>query len=1434
MRNKEYEKKIFGELPVLIEIFDMILGANSSYCNNITCYFNFIAQNIFSDVNINDVSYKSYLFMLDSLNHAIIEILANNTYIYMINNLFLYYFPSLTNATFISGDTVSNVVSQKYFTNYIGSFQNQINNLLFYGVNIDTIIAYQNTTLVTNYNLTISTSMEISNNVFYGSVSQIIMDLEIQYTDYTDISNNLMANCTIYVTEYNNIYAISLSVSNSVVNITMNNNIFTDLIISNNITMQGFYPPQMNALIQTQLFTGANIFITNSVFQRISLSALLSYFLNLQGQSISLTNITINNINLTNTNGYAIFVISPDLTLNNITLSQISAIPNLDYLGDRGFILLSYIDIYFHARNNVTLNGLTINDWDQGYFFTGKSSSFNFYVADSNFISVDEVFMIHSNGGYYNFDNVYYYSGQGSFFTTTSVASIPSLIIVTEFNMTNAINSAPRGAFKIDWIEFNFYANGVLINNLGLLTTGNFKGTILIQNIVLAGDVDLGFALSPSLGFTNITIINMTLSYYFGDYLFQIVSQGDVFINLTQILISETLLNFGLYFTSQSAVNSEIVVSDVVACDSRIAGFLVTKIGAGKAKLSLLNAIFFSGAYSLIQNLNATLIVNNLVNSAIRFEDTVFDSGEYTMNSSITNISIYNVTSSNPWLLLSYKGLQIDSLVFASNANGLYFFKSNVSINSSIFTGNINGMISSAGGALTCDYANVFVNNTIALYNLAAVGGFIYDNISVYVGGIVLENSKIMENYAFYYGSQIASNAFKLQMAILPSENANSLFSDYYNISLVEVQSIFQYSEYVLNNASTTANINLLFSLTFFDFYNQQFIFGPPVISVNVTLDNPITGISNVFLSGNQMQDAVNISASLIAFPPANSSITVTFYIGLELEILTLNLTINSRNCMIGEVYDGITKSCELCPANYYSLNSTQQCQICPFGAICPGGSIFNVSKNFWRNPGTPNIYPCLDDGILRCIGGMNESSQCDLGFSGALCLGCDISAGYSKSTGNTCIQCTGNNSYTWMKNILIFLFGYAYQLIFIILAYNSNYSFVVRVIHKNDEKNYYKSKIYEVAVQFFFFTNFLYIILLIVTYASYIETSLVVILDEIQFLVILSASSITQSSDFSCWILSMGFNPNNLTYVRVVFTTIVPIFKIIVTIGVLMIVNFIKKVENLSTKISIIVISIILLDQNYVLQILSQFSTCFNGELSGFSEMDPNISCADPQFISFVNNYVIPNIIFWGIGIPLIFAILLFIYKDRRREQKVRFNLGGLMNNFEDKLFYWGLVVLLVRQILLIIFTLIKDPKNATLFAIVLMGGYSYLTGRVKPYYIEYLNNTDKYCSFLIYVTLIMFNQAIGNYYPIMTSIFVVGIFLIYASIIGVLGFRALSGFIVHYRTFKSRNKIFSVDSSILDSSIGGNSSLDTSLNKKSIELQGRISSDSMSREKI
>lgn len=187
-----------------------------------------------------------------------------------------------------------------------------------------------------------------------------------------------------------------------------------------------------------------------------------------------------------------------------------------------------------------------------------------------------------------------------------------------------------------------------------------------------------------------------------------------------------------------------------------------------------------------------------------------------------------------------------------------------------------------------------------------------------------------------------------------------------------------------LTNNSIIANLPSGRSLDFpieveiCDIYSQKIVtMNNGLITARLIDINESSITSYKKLSGVTTQKITNGSAffdNLVIFSnPVDTILALEFSSDLILKNIdnfdyfevkseyTLEIPIEVRECLPGEIYDSLVSACFVCPLNYYSFDiKDKKCKECLLDMDCYGGMNVSLKSGYWRS----NIY---SDNILEC-----------------------------------------------------------------------------------------------------------------------------------------------------------------------------------------------------------------------------------------------------------------------------------------------------------------------------------------------------------------------------------------------------------------------------------------------------------------------------------
>lgn len=377
-------------------------------------------------------------------------------------------------------------------------------------------------------------------------------------------------------------------------------------------------------------------------------------------------------------------------------------------------------------------------------------------------------------------------------------------------------------------------------------------------------------------------------------------------------------------------------------------------------------------------------------------------------------------------------------------------------------------------------------------------------------------------------------------------------------------------------------------------------------------------------------------------------------HITLPTRTLSLDLQINIRKCIVGELYME-DESCLACIQGKYSLidpifkNSSKECLPCPENSYCKGGKYITPLEGFWRaNEKSELIVKCVSPKSCLGVGDIGlfnnlteiEKAQgvCGEHNWGNVCFYCKYGYARFKSS-SECEEC-GQLVIIYVKIFLSLLFIVVYI------------AFQVRIFSRNKQDDPHLAVLMKLFLNHF--QNMSLVNLIDIGWAVNLDVYLA-INDYLSF--------ITQ--DFFAIDCFAQNTDQNLLLQKIVFTTVLPIllsiFMALIWFLVFIFLFFFKKsvfhkklYDFLFEKMRITLIILI-----FILypEILRKCFSLFNCTLIDDNEStlvlvsSPNIICWAEDHKYWVMSISLPGLIFWGVLAPFTVFFILKKYQDNIME---------------------------------------------------------------------------------------------------------------------------------------------------------------------------------------
>mmetsp|Transcript_39069 Transcript_39069/g.34751 ORF Transcript_39069/g.34751 Transcript_39069/m.34751 type:complete len:248 (+) Transcript_39069:2266-3009(+) len=146
--------------------------------------------------------------------------------------------------------------------------------------------------------------------------------------------------------------------------------------------------------------------------------------------------------------------------------------------------------------------------------------------------------------------------------------------------------------------------------------------------------------------------------------------------------------------------------------------------------------------------------------------------------------------------------------------------------------------------------------------------------------------------------------------------------------------------------------------------------------------------------------------------------------------------------------------------------------------------------------------------------------------------------------------------------------------------------------------------------------------------------------------------------------------------------------------------------------------------------------------ELAGYLscvKMDPNVDtwyidtdlsnqCYTPEYETFKHYMVLPSLLVYALLIPVGLFVNLYRKRTTLNNPSLRMNYGALYNEYRGQVWYWGMVVMLLKLILMFVgSTLFDDLKTKALTIFIIIYIYYLLYSKFQPYERNSLFSTER-----------------------------------------------------------------------------------------------------------
>ena len=624
----------------------------------------------------------------------------------------------------------------------------------------------------------------------------------------------------------------------------------------------------------------------------------------------------------------------------------------------------------------------------------------------------------------------------------------------------------------------------------------------------------------------------------------------------------------------------------------------------------------------------------------------------------------------------------INSTLFSSCSalygGALYLSDSDFIINNSTFQNNnaeYYGL--GEGGSIYIEYPNKIyvadISNSYFSKNYASISG---GGIQWYDSQPVITGCSFDSNYAIY-GNDIASFP-----SIITLSDSRMLYSNIFPPGQLIENPIIAYIK---------------------DHYNQTV-----VVDSQSAAQLELTNISEYLISGQNKVTAMlgifNFSDIIVAGPP-NSQTTLILigdFTSFKTGMLSLNISIELRNCTIGEALMNNNHTCSPCSNLTYNLQAETLCKACPIGGICYGKANIVAAAGYWRTgPDSDIFYPCPNSAACLQERLNNANGSCLTGYKGVLCQSCEL--GYSSENGNICNKCLDDS-----QNILMLI-----GMIVLILT-------IVVIITISNIKGAYKDQSVT-SIYFKILMNYIQIVMLTMSF----KLNWPAIVREM----FSDQSKVGGSSDRLFSIDCFIGDKANPYYAKLILLSMIPLVFGLILLLAWLVWGKLKKSICLKEKIiGSIAVQLFFFQPSLIRYNFSMFNCIELNSGEYYLTQDMSIECWKTEHLIYSLTVVIPSILIWCISIPIILVIILYKNKSKLSNIEEKLKYGFLYKGFIPNRYYWEFLTLL-RKMLIISCSVFLSNISVTLQAlvafIIILSAYI-LQQKYEPYALSQLNQME------------------------------------------------------------------------------------------------------------
>ncbi|CAD8086012.1 unnamed protein product [Paramecium primaurelia] len=731
--------------------------------------------------------------------------------------------------------------------------------------------------------------------------------------------------------------------------------------------------------------------------------------------------------------------------------------------------------------------------------------------------------------------------------------------------------------------------------------------------------------------------------------------------------------------------------------------------------------------------------IQNFINKTIIFKDSYFiqNNGSYGGAILIQNVK------------LRMKNCKIISNYASINGGGLILQlkDTDFQIESTIITNN-----------QALDGGGIYFNQDGSIHHSNFIKSFLQFNKAVQFGDNLIESPHhlaLLINNMEMQSKKINNNQIHNHRLVLKPykiiEQGIPFFTQYLMIPSYQVINQYQiYSPFKIQYFSYIINFGVVLKNSL----NEQLpnILNTKCILMNKTIyeesSNQVSEHKEqIILQFDQEKDYYDLGSLSFILDPYNQENKL-----LQIEIScqssqqenSLNYVIQAKSlkCQLGEFY--VNSGCQICSSSQGFYSVVYDATKC---SIFDKTKFKNITENnieliegFWRpNYLSDQIEECFKN-FQFCKGGWGQGNQiCDLGHIGALCEECDIynirgDGKYFKNQQDSyCISCFGVQD-----SIIPFIAASIWSFISIIITLRSieqsNLLFKSLKLQQRFSKIIFNLEQGHESFLIKMLLNYLWIFSVIFTFNIQFSFSFT-------FVDSASNTSYSMTNNLDCY---LSENQSiKLIYSKIITMLVLMTFQFILIIMGFLIYNWYKKIGLSNFNLETISNSLLYLYvSNYGGLVKMYFSIVSKRDVSSQSYIQGDVSLlfGSQEHLIWIFSFVIPGIGVFSLIIPLSLFIVMYIKKDQHDNIKIRKHFCYLINEYNDRSYFWEVIKLIKKTIIILILTYFETfiLLKASLLGLCLLF-YQVLAFNKKPYILSNFNSMDlssaQICSITIFL---------------------------------------------------------------------------------------------------